>query len=48
MQKKIERNFFVFEIILSELVVLNCLCQQIMLMIDCHSVKKQSEDFVYY
>ena len=41
MKKKIERKFFVFEIIPSEFVALNCLCQERILAISTQCVRKQ-------
>ena len=40
MKQKIERKFFVFEIIPSEFVALNCLCQERILAIRTQWVKK--------
>ena len=41
MKKKIERKFFVFEIIPFEFVALNCLCQERILAIGTQCVRKQ-------
>ena len=49
MQKKFDQTFFDFEIIAFELVVLNTRFDwERILVIACHHVEKQSQDFRYY
>ena len=48
MKKKIEAKFFVFEIIPSEFVALNCPYQERILAIGTQCVRKQFSYFVYH
>ena len=48
MKKKIQKNFFVFEITPSEFVALNCLHQERILAIRTPCVRKQISDFAYH
>ena len=47
MKKKIEAKFFVFEIIPSEFVALNCLYQERILASGTHCIRKQFGDVEY-
>ena len=48
MKKKIEKKFFLFQIILSDFVALYCLYQGTIVAIGTHSVRKQFSDFAYH
>ena len=47
MPKKIQKKFFVFEVMIPELVALNCV-KHIIFATDCQCNTKQLQDFVYH